>query len=567
MAKIKNIPMADIVVSDLNPRKSFDEDYIKELADSIRENGLIQAIVVRKVGKKPDQKYEIVCGECRYRASQLIGADTIKAEVSEIEDKKAFEFMILENLQRRDIKPLEEANAINRLYTEGGYKIKDISRMLGKSDSFVIGRIQLTNIIPQFAELMDKGILFLIHLQEICKLTPDAQQILFDTCFTPESVAQWDFKVLTMEKLGDWIDEFVMCSLSKAKFSLTDPTYPMCGSCEGCPLNTATAGSNFKDVNNPRCMKRDNFIAKNQEALFRNAQSFGLPVILAGTTDKELIKAAEEFGLKPEQLGKREYVIEPVAPSEDVFKDKETFNNRMINFQKVKAVFDSNLADGSVVKVYELANGNMLTGEVKYLYNIPESEYDTKGGKTQSLLDDITRLKTSLEDQKVRRISDEIEQQRLFIGESGYSSLNTELSLKETNVFLSLLLMRFGYEFKKTLGIELGAEDSITKSFPVISKNLPSIVREFIRISLSEPSVKYSKDLATLLGIVMEERFENEVEAITKTLDERYNKSVESIQSVIDEKKKLISGEKEKEVSPVVDETPEERMVPALVEE
>ena len=155
MSQIKNIPMADIVVSANNPRKTFDENYIQELAESIKENGLIQAIVVRKVGKKPNFKYELVCGECRYRACQLIGAETIKAEVTELEDKKAFEFMILENLQRKDIKPLEEAAAINRLYTEGGYKIKEISKMLGKSDSFVISRIQLTNIIPQFAELMD----------------------------------------------------------------------------------------------------------------------------------------------------------------------------------------------------------------------------------------------------------------------------------------------------------------------------------------------------------------------------------------------------------------------------
>ena len=63
MSQIKNIPMSDIVVSDNNPRKTFDENYIQELAESIKENGLIQAIVVRKVGKKPDLKYELVCGE------------------------------------------------------------------------------------------------------------------------------------------------------------------------------------------------------------------------------------------------------------------------------------------------------------------------------------------------------------------------------------------------------------------------------------------------------------------------------------------------------------------------
>lgn len=582
--------MADIVVSGLNPRKTFDDDHIKELAQSIKENGLIQAIVVRKVGKKPDVKYEIVCGECRYRASQLIGAETIKAEVSEMEDKKAFEFMILENLQRRDIKPLEEAAAINRLYTEGGYKIKEISKMLGKSDSFVISRIQLTNIIPQFAELMDKGTLFLIHLQEICKLKPEAQQVLFDTCFTPECVSQWDFKVLSMDKLADWINEHVLCSLSKARFSLSDTTYSMCGTCEGCPFNTASNSNNFKDVNNPRCMKRENFVSKNREALLREAKSSGLPVILSGTTDKELLKAIKDFGLKAEQLGRREYVIEPLAPSEDVFKDKESFHNRMQNFRKVKAVFDSNLADGSVVKVYELANGNKMTGEEKFLYNIPVEEHNSACGNTQSILNDITRLKESLEDYKAKRVSDEIEEQRKFMNGSEYSALNTDLSKNETNVFLALLLMRFGYDFKKNLGIDLSADASIKKAFPIISKNLPSIVREFIRMSLSEQSVNFSKDLSYLLGSVMKERFEHEAESISKKLDEQYAKNMESVQKVIDEKKAKISGkeeepqqptsetsedvkadvpeQQEEETSKVVVEMtiPAERMVPALVE-
>lgn len=542
MAKIKEIPMADIVVSDLNPRKSFDEDYIKELADSIRENGLIQAIVVRKVGKKPNMKYEIVCGECRYRASQLIGAETIKAEINELEDKKAFEFMILENLQRRDIKPLEEAAAINRLYSEGGYKIKEIAKKLGKSDSYVIGRIQLTNIIPQFAELMDKGILFLVHLQEICKLTPESQNILFESCFTPECVAQWDFKVLSMDKLADWIDEHVMCSLSKAKFNPEDVTYRMCGSCIGCPFNTATGGASVKDVVNPRCTNRNLFVAKNQEAMFREAMSCGLPVILAGTSDKDIINAAKEFGLKTEPLGKREYVVKPMAPSEDVFKDKESFHNRMANFRKVKAVFDSNLEDGSVVKVYELANGNMLTGEVKYLYNVPESEYDIKGGSVQNAFTDITRLKSSIEDQKAKRVDNEIEQQRLFLNGSGYSALNTNLSDNEKNVFLALLLMRFGYEFKKSLGIDTGTESSIKETFPILRRNLPAIIREFIRMTLSEPSVKFSADLATLLDTIMRERFESDATAISKDLDERFNKSIASIRSAIEEKKKLIDG-------------------------
>lgn len=543
MSQIKNIPMADIVVSDNNPRKTFDENYIQELAESIKENGLIQAIVVRKVGKKPNLKYELVCGECRYRACQLIGAETIKAEVTDLEDKKAFEFMILENLQRKDIKPLEESAAINRLYTEGGYKIKEISKMLGKSDSFVISRIQLTNIIPQFAELMDAGTLFLIHLQDICKLSTENQEILYNTCFTPECVAQWDFKILSMDKLHDWIDEHIMCSLAKARFNLSDVTYTACGSCEGCPFNTATDASNYKEANRPRCMNREKFTAKNREALFRMAKTAGLPVIVAGTTDKSILNFASEFGLKVEQLGKREYVVEPVAPSESTFKDKETYQMRMINFEKVKAVFDSNVADGSVIKVFELANGNKFTGEVKFLYNVPVSEYDTQYGATTKILNDITNLKTKLEDIKAERVSDEVEEQRKFFSTSQYSTLNTDLTDNERNVFLAILLMRFGFDFKTSLGIDTSTTANVIESFPILKKNFPAIVREFIRTTLSEQSVNFSKDLASLLAVVMNERFEPQASEISAKLDTSYKAQVESIEKLIEEQREKIVPE------------------------
>lgn len=548
MSQIKNIQMADIVVSNLNPRKTFDETYIQELAESIKENGLIQAIVVRKVGKKPDIKYELVCGECRYRACQLIGAETIKAEITDLEDKKAFEFMILENLQRRDIKPLEEAAAINRLYTEGGYKIKEISKMLGKSDSFVISRIQLTAIIPQFAELMDAGTLCLIHLQDICKLSQENQQILFDTCFTPDCVAQWDFKILSMDKLHDWIDEHVMCSLSKARFSLSDNTFTACGSCEGCPFNTATDAENFKEANRPRCMNREKFVAKNREALFRMAKSAGVPVIVAGTNDKTILNFASEFGLKIEQLGKREYVIEPVAPQESSFKDKESYQMRMSSFEKVKAVFDSNVADGSVIKVFELANANKFTGEVKYLYNVPASEHDSQFGSTTKILKDITTLKSNLEDFKEKRAADEVEEQRKFLSSSDYSSLNVELSKDEQNVFLAIMLMRFGFDFKKSLGISTEAGANIVESFPILEKNFPAVIREFIRTALSEQSVNYSKDLASLLAIVMNDRYEPQASEIASKLDEPYQKNVASIESLIAEQREKMTSD---------DETPE----------
>ena len=374
----------------------------------------------------------------------------------------------------------------------------------------------------------------------------------------PTDNIQWDFKILSMDKLHDWIDEHIMCSLSKARFNLSDTTYTACGSCEGCPLNTATDASNYKEANRPRCMNREKFTAKNREALFRMAKTAGIPVVVAGTTDKSILNFASEFGLKVEQLGKREYVVEPVAPSESTFKDKETYQMRMINFEKVKAVFDSNVADGSVIKVFELANGNKFTGEVKFLYNVPASEYDTQYGATTKILNDITTLKTKLEDIKAERASDEVEEQRKFFSTSQYSTLNTDLTDNERNVFLAILMMRFGFDFKTSLGIDTSTTANVVDSFKILKKNFPAIVREFIRTTLSEQSVNFSKDLASLLAVVMNERFEPQASEIATRLDISYKEQVASIEKLIEEQREKIVPEEPAQES-------EEEIIPSQV--
>ena len=103
VASVRNIPLTDITPSSLNPRKTFDQEALMELADNIKENGLIQPITVRKMPKGSDTRYEIVCGERRYRASQIAGMTEIQCIIKELDDKKAFAAMIIENLQRKDV--------------------------------------------------------------------------------------------------------------------------------------------------------------------------------------------------------------------------------------------------------------------------------------------------------------------------------------------------------------------------------------------------------------------------------------------------------------------------------
>lgn len=547
--QVRNIPLSEIIPSELNPRKTFNQEELQELAQSIKENGLIQPITLRKATNKKDVKYEIVCGERRFRACQIIGADTIQAVVKELNDKQAFACMIIENLQRKDIDSMEEAAALNRLYSEGSMTVAEMAKMLGKSNSFVSGRIQLHNTIEPFVQLMRDGILVLTHLLDICKLPTEQQQTLYDACFTEASRQRWTYKFPNMPQLHEMIDEHVMNHLSKARFSLSDETLGGACACDKCPLNTANNPENARDVSTPRCMKRDCFIAKARESLFREAKEAikkGIKPVYAGeyAESEGIIQAAEAYGIEVSGLGNRQYVLVPTAPDRALYKDEETYATRKANYDKVRAVFDDNIKDGTLTPVYEICYSGLLSGETKYVYCTPDSEDEPfAGNKIADNNRRISELKVKLREANDHRNEDFVEKQRAFMETSQYSTLNTDLSPVENLVFRALILKRLPLTFKESIGCDEATCGQFKSADKAISKNLNAIIREFIRTSLSEKSVNFSSELADMLSLIMDDRFANTKDDIAKSLDARYNQSKAGIVAKIEE----LRAENEKE--------------------
>lgn len=536
--QVRNIPLADIVASELNPRKTFDQEALEELAQSIKENGLIQPITVRKLPKGREAKYEIVCGERRFRACQIIGESNIDAVVKDLDDKQAFAAMIIENLQRQNVDPMEEAAALNRLFNEGAVTVAQIARMLGKSTSFVFGRIQLYNTIPQFVQLMRDGVLVLTHLLDICKLPKEQQEILYETCFTEASRARWAYKFPNMPQLHEMIDEHVMNFLAKAKFSVSDESFEFAPACEDCPLNTKNNPENYRDANNPRCMKRECFMRKNQIAVFRAAKESCLQVVFSGTypENETIIRAAEEFGLEPMGIGNRSYVLAPKAPDEAAFQDKATYEARFANYQKVRSVFDDNIADGTVTPVFEISYDGHLSGEVKYVFAAPNPHEEVfEASAVENNNKRISDLKTQLRECNDKRRAEMVEKQRAFMEVSEYSTLNTDLSDTERKVFYALVMKRLPAPFKESLGCTNGIASDYRLLDEIIGKNLNSIIREFIRGVLSEKSVNYSDDLANMVNAIMEDRYGNKADEINEGLAIRYDQMKNNIQVKIDE--------------------------------
>lgn len=141
----RRVPVAFLRANPRNPRRSFGEEELGELADSIRERGLIQPIVVRSVPGAGDA-FEIVAGERRWRAAQRAGLHEVPIVVVEVGDREALEIAIIENIQRQDLNPLEEAGGYQALADEFGYSQQEVARVVGKSRSHVANTMRLLKL-------------------------------------------------------------------------------------------------------------------------------------------------------------------------------------------------------------------------------------------------------------------------------------------------------------------------------------------------------------------------------------------------------------------------------------
>jgi ParB family transcriptional regulator, chromosome partitioning protein len=154
----RKVPVEFLRPNPRNPRKAFEDSELKELSQSIKDRGIIQPIVVRPLANMPDA-YEIVAGERRWRAAQVAGLHEVPVVVVDIDDKTSLEYAILENVQRADLNPIEEAQGYSRLRAEFSYTQENLSKIIGKSRSHIANMMRLTDLPdPIKALLVNKQI-------------------------------------------------------------------------------------------------------------------------------------------------------------------------------------------------------------------------------------------------------------------------------------------------------------------------------------------------------------------------------------------------------------------------
>ena len=194
------LPISQVESCAGQPRKQFDPDALADLADSIREHGIIQPLTVRKL---QSGYYQIIAGERRWRAARMAGLDQVPAIVIEADDRKAMELAMIENLQREDLNPIEEAEGYRQLMEQYNLTQEETAQRVGKSRSVVANALRLLNLCAPVRAMVEDGRLSNGHARTILPLSPALQEKAADAILKSDlSVRQTELlvKKLTAEE-------------------------------------------------------------------------------------------------------------------------------------------------------------------------------------------------------------------------------------------------------------------------------------------------------------------------------------------------------------------------------
>lgn len=284
----------------------YTAEALAELMDSIRVHDVIQPITVRPDG---GDGFELISGERRYQACLLLGMESIPAYIIEADDQAALEMQIIENLQRKDVNPIQEAQGFAQLIDRHRLAAAEIARRIGKSPDYVQERVRLTRLIPEIQELVRSGEIPLKAGLKMARIPEELQADALESVTETMHVDQDKGKTRKvtvfrgLEELQEFMDSRLWCDLSKADFDQEDPTLvPENGKCSTCQHRTRNTGGLFDDITNgEKCLLAACFRAKQVETYRRTAEQ-----IKAKHPGREVIFREREVHVEGREIFKKE---------------------------------------------------------------------------------------------------------------------------------------------------------------------------------------------------------------------------------------------------------------------
>ena len=337
--ELKDVKLISIVVSKTNPRKHFDQESITELAASVKEKGVIQPIVLRPKGKQ----YELVCGERRYRASVIVKdadptRDSIPAIIRELNDEEVLQLQIIENLQRKDVHPMDEAVAFKALMAVKGFDVAEIAKRIGKGPGYVAQRLKLNDLIDEFQKAFYQNRLNLTETLKLCRLSTSDQKEIWD---------EEEYGDNTQEiELNNWMLKKYQRNLTDAPFDIKDPSLnETMGACSGCAFNSASNVLLFPDAVNAICTNSKCYHGKADisfNKLFEEAKNDSTIVLVS--TEYDMGKVARELISKGITVLKK-YTNYEVAAEKPEHPDREDLKGNFDTIEEEEQAWQEELRD------------------------------------------------------------------------------------------------------------------------------------------------------------------------------------------------------------------------------
>jgi len=306
----RELPVYVLQESPTNPRRSFDETKLQELAQSIRSQGVLVPLIARKLDL---DRFEIVAGARRFRAARLAQISTVPVRIVQLSDTQVLEYQLIENAIREDVHPYEEAMAYRALLetSEPRYDVASIAAKTGRSITHIYQRLRLAELIPDAAERFQANQITAGHAVLIARLPQDQQKDALAAAFR-EDYRTKEKHAISVRELAQWIRENLMLTLAEAVFDVADAELvAAAGACTACPKRTGANTALFDDfADDDRCTDAACFKAKVDAHIVRQKEnSAGLIQITRAYYTNN--KGEEKV------LTRNEYtIIEPEKPAE-----------------------------------------------------------------------------------------------------------------------------------------------------------------------------------------------------------------------------------------------------------
>ena len=347
-----------------NHRKTFNDASLQELAESIREVGVLQAIAVRP---RTEGGYEIIYGERRYRASLLAGAKTIKGTVyNNITDDEAEDMSLSENLQREEVRPTEEARAFKRLLEKGRYDIYSLAGRFGRSEKYIYTRLKLNELYAPVGELLDNDTITISVAEEISTYEPNIQKDVYEKHLKEGNGDNWTDYTLNLFKKH--FEKCYTTDLEQYKFDKTE--------CKSCVHNAANYNL-FAEHNgcghctNRKCLEAKNaaHVAKETEKLLKSDPKLVVARPYYGSHNDMALQKLDKKGHEIKELdynvSAREFPKAPEAPKQEQFTEPKEYEQAVHTFERRNEEY--------VQKVEEL-NRKKEEGRIKTYVKVGQTE-------------------------------------------------------------------------------------------------------------------------------------------------------------------------------------------------